>query len=56
MNHYQNVIQFTKIHKTFFQINVHFWKKNLHFIVYAIESTVVSCLSTQLEPTRFVRT
>jgi len=29
MNHHQNVIQFNKIHKTFFQINVHFWKKNI---------------------------
>ncbi len=28
-NHHQNVIQFLKIHKTFFQINVHFWKKNV---------------------------
>jgi hypothetical protein len=28
-NHHQNVIQFNKIQKTFIQINVHFWKKNI---------------------------
>jgi hypothetical protein len=27
MNHHQNVIQFNKIHKSLFQINVHFWGK-----------------------------
>ncbi len=40
MNHYQNVIQFSKIHKTFFQINVHFWEKKLYLFVYVIESTL----------------
>jgi len=35
INHHQNVIQFNKIHKTFFQINLHFWKK-IYLVMYVI--------------------
>jgi hypothetical protein len=44
-NHHQNVIQFNKIQKTFIQINLHFWKKNI-FNHYVIESTLIIKLNS----------
>jgi hypothetical protein len=38
MNDYQNVIQFNKIHKRKFQINLHFWNIYIYIIMCVIES------------------